>query len=194
MLLDRALNRDVFVDIMNAHGIECVLVSQDEFKRGYSRLTSSFTTTHHCSRNNVFYYTRDLDLRSMYHELGHLVVWDLVGRPKYNNFGCDGEYDLMAVKSERLCARVIGSVKDPNFCAVEIGPCAIEAVLLRLNRKSNRTVFSQLQSQNWISDESRRRGHAYRKARAMLDAMLIIGNALIEEHQEKYRQQGSLVQ
>jgi hypothetical protein len=189
MLLDRTIDRGVFVDIMKAHGIECVRLSNREFEKRYGRLTSSFTTTHHCSRDSVYYYTKDIDLRSMYHELGHLVVWDLIGRPEYPNFGCGMEYGVMAKKCDALYTRVIGGpTKQPHFCAIELGPCAIEAVLLRLNRKSNRTVFSQLQSQNWISAESRNGGHVYRKARAILDGMLIVGHALIERHQEKHRQ------
>jgi hypothetical protein len=61
----------------------------------------------------------------------------------------------------------------------ELSTCCIEAAIIRRNRKSNRSVYTQLRAQNWIGYATSRE-----EDRAILTGMLIAGEVLLNAHAE----------
>lgn len=175
-----------FHDTMEAHGISCEKVSQDDFVEcGYHKATSSFTTTHHDAARGKYYYTPGLTQNDWTHELGHLFTWDLLGRPPFNNFGIDGNEPAYARQCKKLFEGLIGPVPNvllPGLDWSELLTCCIEAAIIRRNRKSNRSVYTQLRGQNWIGYSTSRE-----EDRAILTGMLIAGEVLLNAHAELWQ-------
>ena len=193
-MYDAPASRETFIAMMAAHGIRCERTEKND---PIFRYSSSFTTTHHDAAKQVFYYTGDIDAQDFMHETGHLIVWDLLGRPTFNNFGFDvpqGRPGVLrnacVVQFEALCGELPDKLGPKGYLiSEELAACAIESAILRRNRKSLRSVFRQLTEQNWI-DSWRFIGSDYRAARAVVDGMLMIGETYIEAHRERYAKNG----
>jgi hypothetical protein len=189
-MYDAPASRETFIAMMAAHGIRCERTGK---KDPIYRYSSSFTTTYHDAEKQVFYYTGDIDARDFMHETGHLIVWDLLGRPAYNNFGIEDHRgrpgflrNACFEQFEALCGELPAKLGPKAYItSEELAACAIESAILRRNRKSLRSVFRQLTEQTWIVI-----GSDYRVARAVVDGMLIIGETYIEAHREKHTKKG----
>lgn len=184
-------NPAAFHKTMEAHGIFCEKISKQEFNYAYYKLSSSFTTTHHHAIGSKYYYTAGVTLSDWTHELGHLIVWDLIGRPAFNNFGIDLNEFNCRTQCQKLLERTVGPVPDniPHMSSLwncdweEFLPCAIEAAITRRYRKSNRSAYIQLRSQNWIDCTD-----PFKRQSNIVAGMLIIGETLINAHTELWQQ------
>ena len=174
-----------FISTMEAHGIRCELLSQEEFNTRFYRLSSSFTDSHHDVAAGVFYYTKKVTVKDMTHEIGHLVCWDLIGRPQYNNFGLDrGRSFGVDLECRNLVTQFAGSVDETfgsNVDYNEVAACAVEAAI-NCQHRGRRAAADQMRTQEYTDPTH----HQKRlKTSAVVDGMLIIGEALIEAHRQR---------
>jgi hypothetical protein len=182
-------NPAAFHETMEAHGIFCEKISKQAFNEAYYKLSSSFTTTHHDAIGRKYYYTPGVTLSDVTHELGHLFAWDLIGRPAFNNFGIDRNEFNCRTQCQKLLESTVGPIPDiPNMYSLwnctweEFLPCAIEAAITRRYRKSNRSAYVQLRSQNWIDCTI-----SLKQQSNIVAGMLIIGETLINAHAELWQ-------
>lgn len=179
-------NPAAFHKTMEAHGIFCEKISTNEFDKSYHKLSSSFTRTHHHAVENKYYYTPGVTLSDWTHELGHLFVWDLLGRPTFNNFGIDLNEYVFDSQCKKLVEGLIGPVPDVfpgGSNSSEFPTCCIEAAITQRHRKSTRSIYVQLRSQNWIDCTD-----PFKQQSNIVAGMLIIGETLINAHAELWQQ------
>lgn len=127
------------------------------------------------------------------HEMGHLVVWDLLGRPEADNFGCQTETLDERGDFEEGCRQLIKGhgywpfmiYEKPiypyhkNWSMAETPACAIEAAIMRRTRKSRRGAYAQLRYENFIQDDNSRK-----EGENIVTMMLDFGERLLRQHAE----------
>lgn len=167
---------------MRARGLRVQRLSAVAFKDRWFGKTTSFTDSHHDVKEAVYYYTGGVTYGDLLHELGHMVVWELLGRPQYNNFGCDGVLDATWWGLlERMGAdhKKLSTIK--TYGRFSLDPCealtvSVEIALHFQAGRGKRTAFRLLRVTNFLDD-------AWTPSDvAVVENFLRLGRALLAEY------------